>query len=373
MIVRQIGVENFRNIENSLVEFTNGVNLLLGNNAQGKTNMLEAIYMMASGKSFRTPHDKDLIKFGEKSFIVNLLYEDSKREQSLYYKINDGRGLKKRECRKNGVEINKISEFIGNFRAVLFTPDHLQIIKYGPSERRNFLDVALCQLKPLYLKSLQRAVKIINERNILLKEKDLPVDTELLDVYSEQFARESAFIYKVRCEYIKRLDTLVKEFFLEMSSDDKESPEISRLEYKNSLQNEDLSEEEAFCLYYELLKSNYQREISAGITLYGPHRDDIEIYLNDKEARKFASQGQQRSISLALKLGEGEISKEYSGEYPVFLFDDVLSELDLKRQEFMMSRLENRQVIMTGCTKPPINSNTNVIFVNGGKYQEYRS
>ncbi len=371
MTVKKVSYRNFRNIIEADIEFKAGVNVLIGNNAEGKTNALEGIYLMAAGKSFRAPRERDMVKFYEPFFEVSLTMEDLKREQSLYFKAYSGESSKRRECKKNGVSITRISEMIGVFRAVLFCPEHLAIVKAGPSERRQFLDIALCQLRPVYLKSLQRFNKILLQRNALLKQlSDGEGEIELLSIYSEQLAKESALIYKMRNEYIKRLDLFVKKFFSELSRNaDGEIEEIPELKYKNSLK-EDLFESEAeiYDRYLALLNSNVQREIAAGITLYGSHKDDIEIYIDKKEARQFASQGQQRSIALAMKLGEGEISMEYSGEYPVFLFDDVLSELDPMRQKFILSRLDKRQVIMTTCTPPPVFSDANFINVDGGQY-----
>lgn len=371
MTADKISFRNFRNIESADIELSPGVNVLIGNNAQGKTNALEGIYLMASGKSFRTSHERDMVRFGEDYFETALTMTDNERQQELFFKAYSQESGKRRECRKNGVVIPKISELIGVFRAVLFCPEQLSIVKDGPSERRGFLDVAICQLRPVYLKSLQRFNKILIQRNALLKQLSEGLgDTSLLDVYSEQLARESALIYKTRYEYVKRLDLSVKRFFIELSESADENPnEVPELRYKSSLKTyERLSEMEAYEMYLRLLTENTSREIGAGITLYGSHKDDIEIYLDGREARQFASQGQQRSLALAMKLGEGEISMEYSGEYPVFLFDDVLSELDPRRQKFILSQLGDRQVIMTTCTPPPVESDAKFIDVEGGLY-----
>lgn len=371
MFCEKVKYKNFRNIEEAEIYFDGGVNILLGSNAQGKTNALEGIYLMAAGKSFRGAKEKELVKFNKEFFEVSLDFLNKERENSLYMKAYGPESLKKRKCQKNGVDM-KISELLGNFRAVMFCPEHLAIVKEGPSERRNFLDVALCQLRPVYLKSLQRFNKILSERNALLKQLCEGLgDKNLLEVYSEQLARESAVIMRCRHEYITRLEEFLIRFFSELSSlTGREEKEIPRLFYKNSLKtNEKLNENEAYELYFRKLCENTAAEISAGVTLYGSHKDDIEIYLSEKEARQYASQGQQRSIALALKLGEGEISMEYSGEYPVFLFDDVLSELDDKRQQFLLSRLSGRQVIMTTCIMPKMNDGVNLIEVTEGNYK----
>lgn len=371
MIVKSVSYKNFRNIEDSEIKLCPGVNVLIGDNAEGKTNALEGIYIMAAGKSFRTLRERDMISFGARYFEVELSMEDLRREQELYFKSCEANSSKKRECRKNGVIIPKISELIGTFRAVLFCPEHLSIVKDGPSERRNFLDIALCQLRPVYLKSLQRFNKILVQRNALLKQiAEGNGEASLLEVYSDQLARESALIFRTRTEYIERLDSYVKKFFKKLGSDNNgDILEIPELRYRNSLKiDRRISEMEAYEEYYRLLLNNTSKEIGAGMTLYGSHKDDIEIYLDGMESRQFASQGQQRSLALAMKLGEGEISMEYSGEYPVFLFDDVLSELDYGRQKFLLSQLRDRQVIMTTCTPPPVISDVNFIDVVDGAY-----
>ena len=371
MTVNKVVYKNFRNIQEAEIEFSPGVNVLIGNNAQGKTNALEGIYLMAAGKSFRTPKERDMVRFSEPYFEVSLSMTDIKRDRELLFKAYNSESTKRRECKMNGVPLTRISELIGNFRAVLFCPEHLAIVKAGPSERRTFLDIALCQLRPIYLKSLQRFNKILTQRNALLKQISEGTGEEgLLDIYSDQLARESALIYKARNEYIKRLDEFVKRFFKELSEESEEGvSEVPELKYKNSLKTDSLtSEMEVYEAYYKLLTSNTSKEIGAGVTLYGSHKDDIEIFLDENEARQFASQGQQRSLALAMKLGEGEISMEYSGEYPVFLFDDVLSELDPRRQKFLLSRLDERQVIMTTCTPPPVESDARFINVDSGSY-----
>lgn len=371
MIAERISYRNFRNIESADIEFSPGVNVLIGNNAEGKTNALEGIYLMASGKSFRTPRERDMVRFGEDYFEAALTMRDAERQQELFFKAYSAETGKRRECRKNGVSLPKISELIGVFRAVLFCPEQLAIVKDGPAERRSFLDIAICQLRPVYLRSLQRFNKILTQRNALLKQLSEGFgEASLLEVYSEQLARESALIYKTRYEYVMRLDMSVKKFFCELGEGGDENPhEVPELRYKNSLKTyERLGEMEAYEHYLKLLCENTSREIGAGITLYGSHKDDIEIYLDGREARQFASQGQQRSLALAMKLGEGEISMEYSGEYPVFLFDDVLSELDPRRQRFLLSQLGSRQVIMTTCTPPPVESDAKFIDVEGGLY-----
>lgn len=373
MTVSRVKYSDFRNIVSGEIGLSPGVNVFLGNNAEGKTNALEGIYLMAAGKSFRTPREREMVRFGADHFEVTLSMADSRREQELSFRAYSAESGRRRECRKNGVAISRIGEFLGVFRAVLFCPEHLSIVKDGPSERRNFLDIAICQLRPIYLAALTRHNKILAQRNALLKQlADGVGERELLDVYSEQLAREAALIYATRLEYTKALDGYVKRFFEELS-DVSSKGETPGLRFKNSLKSDELTPEEALEGYRRVLNANVSREIAAGASLYGSHKDDIEIFLDGREARLYASQGQQRSLALAMKLGEGEISREYSGEYPVFLFDDVLSELDPARQKFLLSRLGERQVIITACTPPPFAGRAEFIRVEGGRYEPMTS
>lgn len=370
MIAERLRCRGFRNIEEADISFSPGVNVFLGNNAEGKTNALEAIYLMAAGKSFRTPREREMVKFGSPFFEVTLDMKDSRREQEIIFRAYSQEVAKRRECRKNGAPVTRLAELVGCFRAVLFCPEHLMLVKAGPAERRSFLDIALCQLSPSYLAALSRHNKVLSERNALLKQlQDGAGDISLLDVYSDQLSLSASQIFVARRAYIKQLDRCVKRFFEELS--DGGPSETPALVYKNSLKtDEPIGEAEAYSLYLKALTSNTAREIAAGATLYGSHKDDIEISLDCREARLYASQGQQRSLALAMKLGEGEISMEYTGEHPVFLFDDVLSELDPTRQRFLLSRLGDRQVIMTACTPPPFARNVRYIYVEDGHYSD---
>ena len=306
MRAEKIKYNGFRNIKNGEIKLSDGINIFYGKNAQGKTNALEGLYMFAHGKSFRTQNDRDLIAFGENRARLELGFSDSDRSRELSFDLFK---TKRRECKINKAPA-KIGEIIGLFRSVLFCPDHLSLVKEGPSARRSFLNSAICQLKPVYLKSLQRYNHILEQRNILIKKSEEHPDKyeEIIDLYSEQLAVEAAYIYSVRRDYIKELSKYVEMFFDGMGNGEKVT-----LNYKNSLRSEDFYElDKIKDQYLELFTVDRAREIASGATLHGTHRDDIEIYLSGKEARIFASQGQQRSIALALKLAEGEISRIFA-------------------------------------------------------------
>lgn len=349
MRCEQICVENFRNIEKASLTFGPGVNVLIGNNAQGKTNLLEAIYYTALGRSFRQAHDGDMLRFGSAYACLSNDFSDSLRRQNITMRFTGDR--RRRHVEQNRVRIEKMSDVVGVFRVVLFCPEHLSLIKDGPGIRRGFMDVALSQLYPLYLQSLQRASQILKQRGKLLRDaaSDRSVFEKTGEFWSLQFARECALISSYRAAYIRKISGYVAEIFGEMT-DQKEIPQIV---YRSSSglaaeEIEDTGRVEK--KYISLLTTRTDREIFAGATLWGIHRDDMEILLNGNPARIFASQGQQRSLALALKLSEGEICREKcGGDYPVFLLDDVLSELDAERQSYLLCRTGGKQVIMTTC------------------------
>ena len=346
MYCNGIALTDFRNIEEAKVSFDRGVNVLYGNNAQGKTNLLEGIYYAAIGKSFRGQHAPEVIRFGAQAAMLSLDYIAAGRMQNITMRLFPNRA---RAVEKNKVRVTKMSELVGSFRAVLFCPEHLSLIKGGPAERRQFLDIAVSALEPVYLSTLQRYGQILKQRNALIrKAKDEPeLFRSTVDVWSAQLAREGAYIARSRQRYVKRAEKYVKECFADMTGE-KESPTLLYLGCdKSGGDYEDIAHTEK--QLYQLLSAAHEREIGAGATLWGPHKDDIDVELNGHSARLFCSQGQQRSLALSLKLAEGEICREDCGEYPVFLFDDVLSELDSRRREYLLEKMEGKQVIMTYC------------------------
>ena len=370
MIIKRICASDFRNIENCDVDFTPGVNVLAGNNAQGKTNLLEAIYFTALGKSFRPVKEAELVRFGCEAARLENTFEDSVREQKITVRLSSGRA--KRVVEHNGMRLSRMSELVGQFRVVLYCPEHLSLVQGGPEMRRNYLNVAISQLRPNYLRALQRYNQILKERNSLIKraEEDRRTFDATIDFWSEQLAAEAAYITTLRADYVRRADVLVREIFEDMTG----SAELPRLEYASRAAQDDpniLSDVGAVRdKYLELLTTRKEREILAGSTLYGVHRDDVKISLCDRPARIFASQGQQRSLALAMKLAEGDISAaDFGGDMPVFLFDDVLSELDGHRRAYLMEKMDSRQVIMSTCElSGETAAGVNLINVKGGKY-----
>ena len=362
MKLLECGIKNFRNVKDAKINFTEGVNLIKGNNAQGKTTVLETVYIFARGRSFRTNKEAEIISFDSNTADIEILYEDkvSKNKMSAHYDREE-----KRKLYKNGVQINRSSEFIGNFRAVLFTPDHLSLIKSSASDRRLFLDIALSQINPKYIVQLKKYSLLLSERNALLKDKNAEANTVLFETLAEQMAPVAASITLLRKEYCQKLKKYVKEYFDQMTG----GIETAETEYESCITDngEALSDENLVSgMYFNKFTENVMREINFKTSLYGPQKDDIDIKLNGYSSRKYCSQGQQRSLAIALKLAEGDISADISGEYPVYLLDDISGELDSKRNAFFMSQLKQRQIIITSCSIKNTKKFDNVITMKNG-------
>lgn len=369
MLCKNIYVENFRNIEQADVSFCDGVNVLIGDNAQGKTNLLEAIYLTALGRSFRQACDTDLIRFGQEMAFIRNIYSDSLRNQEISMRIFSGR--KQKRIEHNRVKVDKMSDMIGSFKVVIFCPEHLSVVKEGPSLRRNFLDVALSQLRPLYVKSLQRYHAILKERNSLIKRVvDNRQDFDrTIDIWSEQLAREAVLITSYRIKYLRMAKGSVESCFADMTGE-REKPTLTYVSSSGLSEDECLDEKLCLETYRKLYNSRHDREIGAGATLWGIHKDDIEICLNGKNSRIYCSQGQQRSLALSMKLAEGDIIKaQCGGDHPVFLLDDVFSELDSGRREYLTTSIKDKQVILTSC-EPGIITEANVIRVKNGRFEK---
>ena len=363
MKIKSFKAKNFRNIEECNIEFSDGVNLLYGKNAEGKTNILEGIYVFSRGKSFRAKEDSDMIRFSTEGFNLSLEYESLIGEESLEYSVFGKERLRK----KNGYRINKITDFVGNVKAVLFYPDNMNLVKGSPEERRSFLNIAISQYNPIYLKYYQNYKKTLENRNhdLRLLQKGLPVDREELLAWSRTLSEYAALIYLVREEYIEKLKYYSKNFSLDISGGKENISIFYECDIENGLRDIDLIKER----FEKVFTQNLDREISAGTTLFGPHRDDLRININDRDSRLFASQGQQRSIVLSLKLSEGEIIKEVFGEYPVFLLDDVLSELDVERRKYLLDKKGEKQIIITSCQSEELKEIADkTIEVSGGTY-----
>ena len=368
MKAKTLSLSGFRNIERADLSFSPEITFLLGDNAQGKTNVLEALYLFARGKSFRGALDKEMTGFSRDGYALSLTYEKEDREENLFVSVFGREKTRK----KNGILLEKRSELVGNFRAVMFSPDDLQMVKGAPSERRRFLDIAIAQCYPVYISVYARYQKNLEERNAILKamQKGFFFDEEMLSVYSEKLSLLSAEIYLYRRAYVEKLKERAKDVVNDLSS----GREFLSLVYRSDMDGiEDIDKENITERYRQVFTTNLAKERAAGVTLYGIHRDDLLIYLGGISAKDFGSQGQQRSAVLALKMAEGIVSGEICGERPVYLFDDVLSELDEGRRRFLLSGMRGCQFIVTGCDEGvlgEISDGVKVIRVKNGSFTE---
>lgn len=358
MIINSLYLKDWRNGEENTLSFSPETTLICGENAAGKTNILEGICFFAAGKSFRGCKDKELIRFGCDGGAADIVYTSGGNTNKMGVRLKKNA---KKTFLKNGTPISKLSEFLGAFRCVIFNPDHLDLVKGSPEGRRRFTDMAICQSFPRHVAALNEYNRLLIQKNAHLK-GDLIVP-ELLDVYDERMAVLAANITVNRRKYLAALEESAKKFLYDMSAEREE------LALMYVSQAEGSSTAEIRECYKALFKAKRQAETEKRMTLCGPQKDDFIILINRRSAKVYGSQGQQRSVVLALKLAEGEISKELTGEYPVFLLDDVLSELDETRREYILNRIHGRQVIITGCDESLKNvlPKAQIIKVENGK------
>jgi len=340
--IESIFLLNFRNYGEQYIELHPGLNIFYGDNAQGKTNIIEAVYLLTMGKSHRTNRYNELVKWNENTARVSIKFIKDDYEYNIDYVLKRNQS---KQIKINGTRLNKLSDIIGNLNSVIFSPDHMKIIKEGPSERRKFIDSILSQVKPKYYYCLNQYLKVLSQRNVLLSgDTDNKSIEKVLDIWDNQLVEYGSRLIKERQLFIKIIDDKARVINQELSGG-KENLRIKYLSFIND--DKDIKDiKEAF--HKKLLESR-SLDMRRGFTNYGPHRDDLIIYINDKEARNYGSQGQQRSVLLSLKLSEIEYIKDEKGSSPILLLDDVFSELDKTRQSFLISYIKDVQVILT-CT-----------------------
>lgn len=334
MIIKSLELSHFRNYETLDLLFDKGTNILYGDNAQGKTNILEAIYLSATTKSHKGSKDKDVISFGkEESHIRTYLEKDGVEVKvDMHLRSNKSKGIA-----INGQKIKKAAELLGILNVVFFSPEDLSIIKNGPAERRRFVDMELCQLDSFYLYNLNHYNKIVNQRNKLLKDLYLnPSLRETLTIWDSQLVSFGGKIIERRRQFIEQLNDIIKEIHSKLSGGKEELV----IQYEPDVEIEDFEKK---------LKYNQERDIKLKQTSAGPHRDDFSFLIQDIDIRRFGSQGQQRTAALSLKLSEIELVKKMTKDTPVLLLDDVLSELDSNRQNYLLNSIGDIQTIIT-CT-----------------------
>ena len=334
MIIKSIKLENFRNYENLELSFEKGTNILYGDNAQGKTNVLEAVYLSATTKSHKGSKDKEIIRFGqdEAHIRTNLDKEGMEYRVDMHLKKSKSKGIA-----VNGQHLKKAAQLLGLLNVVFFSPEDLSIIKNGPSERRRFVDMELCQIDKYYLYNLNQYNKIVNQRNKLLKDFYHNTDIyETLHVWDMQLVTYGKQIIERRKEFVDQLNEIIYGIHKNLSGGREERVIV----YEPDTEAENFE--------YELQKFR-EKDIKYKMTSVGPHRDDFSFVVNGVDIRKYGSQGQQRTAALSLKLSEIELVKKVTGDNPVLLLDDVLSELDSNRQNYLLNNIGNIQTIIT-CT-----------------------
>ena len=356
MKVISINCENFRNLKELEVQADANINVIYGDNAQGKTNIIEAINLFSGSKSFRGAKDKEQINFDSNFCRLKLIFSDKDREQQAEIKLLNSninekeRTQIKREITLNNVPIKSYNELLGNFYSIVFSPTHLSLIKDGPSGRRQFIDTAMCQINKRYCDYLTRYEKILKQRNALIKDIKKFADLEsTLDIWDTQLAKLGTIITIYRNEYIAKLKKTAIKFYSGFS---KGGEELGVKYVSNTYESVGKIEkytDSNIKVYFDRLKDSFSDDLGAGFTTVGIHRDDINFMVDQNDVRIYGSQGQQRSVVISVKLAEANILKEIINEAPIVLLDDVLSELDLERQDYILNNLKDFQVFITCC------------------------
>ena len=353
MYIDKMKLINFRNYECQEIQFNKNINIIYGDNAQGKTNILEAIFLSSFGKSFRTSKEKELIKFGQDKLMVEANFQKKDRDGKIRIEIGS-----KKQITVNGIKIKKLSELLGNINIVIFTPEDINILKDGPAGRRRFLDMMIGQLRPNYVHNLNLYMQTLEQRNNYLKQiKEINKPQEMLEIWDEKLAEYGEKVYLYRKEFVDKIINKINDIHKKIT-DEKEELKI---EYISNCSNKKE--------YLNLLNERRKLDIIKGFTTKGVHRDDFVIYINNREVGVYGSQGQNRTVILSLKLSELNVVYDEIGEYPILLLDDFMSELDEKRRNSFINYIKDTQVIITCTDKMEFKEKEqyNVFYVKGGK------
>lgn len=339
MYIKSLRVENFRNYRFAELELSPATNIFYGDNAQGKTNILEACYLFSHGRSHRAKYDTELIRFGENLFSVRAVFADAEREYSADIRINKEA---KKAIKINNVPITKLSELMSYLNVVMFEPNDLELVKGSPSVRRRFIDEAISQIYPNYLINLINYNKTLMQKNALLKSLrgSGARSDPMLSAWNEQLAGFGAAIMKYRGEFLAGISDFAEKIHADITKEELDILYMPNIAAEGGDTKED---------FFKKLEAAAEREIETGLSQYGIQRDDFRVTLNGREARIYGSQGQQRTCVLTLKLSQTEHIKSIKGEYPVLLLDDIMSELDLNRRRYLAENIKDKQVLIT-CT-----------------------
>lgn len=334
MYVESIALKNFRNYKELDINFSKNINILYGDNAQGKTNILEAIYIAATTKSHRNSKDKDIIEFGHDESHIRLILNklDVSHRIDMHLRKNQSKGVA-----IDSIPIRRSTELFGLINIIMFSPEDLSVVKNGPGERRRFMDMEICQLSRIYYSNLLKYNKILDQRNNLLKQIYFnPSIEDTLDIWDNQLVETGISIINERKNFIEMINNIIKDIHKGITSE-KEKIEIK---YEPNVEADS---------FKDVVTNKRQMDIKNSVTMTGPHRDDFGVYINDNDVRVYGSQGQQRTAALSLKLAEIELVKKIINDNPILLLDDVMSELDSKRRDALLEQLKDIQTIIT-CT-----------------------
>lgn len=362
MKIKSIRIDGFKNLKNVDIEPCDKTNIICGENAQGKTNLIEALWICSGVKSFRGTRDKGFIDINRERAEIEISFENSFRTQKIKIACAKPQ-VREKNVFLNGVKLKSVSKLFGNLNCVVFTPEDLELSKGSPENRRSFLDLCISQIKNSYADVISKYENILQQRNTLLKNISFGTSKrDDLEVWDIQLSKLGSYISMLRYNYAKKLNLYTKELYKKISSD----REKLELVYKSTVFDE-LEGKEDFNgtmadEYLRRLKENYSDDIKSGFTQVGIHRDDLYTNLDGLNSREFGSQGQNRSVALVMKLAQAYILLEETDEEPVILLDDVLSELDRKRQDFVKSQIEKFQIFITACEKPAKKENNQRIF-----------
>lgn len=373
MRIKRLKVENFRNLEKLDIEFSDGVNIIYGNNAQGKTNIIEAIYIFSFGKSFRANRDIELLKFDKEYFVSNI--EIMKKDRELEMDFGFDKISNKKMIKVNGVIQKKISDIIGKLNVVVFKPEDIKIVTDAPSVRRKYIDYLISSISKGYLENITKYKKVLEERNTLLKEIKLRLkgsknldetDSNFLDVYDKLLSKLNCEIYNERKKVIEKLNNYIYGIHLKLTENYINNEKL-HIKYVSNV------EEDIQKMYNNLIKSRLN-DINKGYTSFGIHRDDYIISINSLDVSIYGSQGQKKSSIISLKLSELKVIEEVIGEKPVLLLDDYMSELDERRRLKFLDIIEDIQIIITTTHKISIDGKENTYFyVDNGKIERKKN
>lgn len=367
----RFSADGFRNLSEVDIEFDPELNIIYGRNAQGKTNILEGIWLCSGERSFRGAKDKELIRTDSDKMSISLDFEDSRRTQSITYSMLR-RDMKNKKLELNGVNVRTPSGLFGAFGCVIFTPEDLELSKGSPDNRRGFIDLSVSQIKTSYRSVTDKYRRILDQRNLHLKHiaSGRP-DGGMLDIWDTQLAQMGSYISVLRYNYCKKLQRVAAELFSDLS----EGSERLTIDYHSTvfsdLDGRNDYKRDLFGEYLEKLTAGRTEDIRAGFTVRGVHRDELKCSINGMYAKDFASQGQHRSIALILKLSQAYILSGETGEYPCILLDDVLSELDSMRRGFIMEKIRGMQVVITCCEEEAVKGYKGRLFrIENGKVKK---